>query len=370
MKTSNLDRNYNAQENTKRYPFDIKDDFSSTVLFYYKLDHLSNSMKFAICSFLVFVFYVIYGYLQELIFQLEEFKPFGMYLTFIQFLVYSFISYFECCINKPFHRKVPLRIYALLAVLTVTSIGLSNTSVGYLNYPTQVVFKCCKLIPVLIGGIIIQGKIYGFLDFIAAFLMSLGITLFTLTDIQVYPSFNLTGIVLISLALIADAVIGNVQEKVLKEYHSSNNEMVFYSYSIGCIYIFLILIAIGQLNPATKVCLKYPIETYGYGTLFSIAGYCGIQVILVLIKTCGAFVAVTVTTCRKGVTIILSFLLFSKPFRFQYFWSGIIVMMGIYLSTYSKQKSTSSSLLNIKNIIKQKINHILCFRRSSTSELV
>jgi len=35
--------------------------------------------------------------------------------------------------------------------------GLSNSSLGYLNYPTQVIFKCCKLIPVLVGGIFIQG---------------------------------------------------------------------------------------------------------------------------------------------------------------------------------------------------------------------
>ena len=48
-------------------------------------------------------------------------------------------------------------MYGLLAFLTVATMGLSNSSLGYLNYPTQVIFKCCKLIPVLIGGIIIQG---------------------------------------------------------------------------------------------------------------------------------------------------------------------------------------------------------------------
>lgn len=37
--------------------------------------------------------------------------------------------------------------------------GLSNTSLGYLNYPTQVIFKCCKLIPVMIGGVFIQGNL-------------------------------------------------------------------------------------------------------------------------------------------------------------------------------------------------------------------
>ncbi len=55
--------------------------------------------------------------------------------------------------------RIPLKMYSFLAFLTVATMGLSNSSLGYLNYPTQVIFKCCKLIPVLIGGIIIQGNI-------------------------------------------------------------------------------------------------------------------------------------------------------------------------------------------------------------------
>lgn len=46
----------------------------------------------------------------------------------------------------------------IIAFLTVGTMGLSNTSLGYLNYPTQVIFKCCKLIPVMIGGVFIQGQ--------------------------------------------------------------------------------------------------------------------------------------------------------------------------------------------------------------------
>lgn len=47
----------------------------------------------------------------------------------------------------------------IIAFLTVGTMGLSNTSLGYLNYPTQVIFKCCKLIPVMIGGVFIQGQL-------------------------------------------------------------------------------------------------------------------------------------------------------------------------------------------------------------------
>ena len=57
-----------------------------------------------------------------------------------------------------FIYRIPLKTYAILAFLTVATMGLSNSAVGYLNYPTQVIFKCCKLIPVMIGGVLIQSK--------------------------------------------------------------------------------------------------------------------------------------------------------------------------------------------------------------------
>lgn len=58
-------------------------------------------------------------------------------------------------------------------------------------------------------------------------------------------------------------------------------------------------------------------ETYGYGLLFSFTGYMGIQAVLILVRTCGALTAATVTTTRKAVTMVFSFILFSKPFVFQ-----------------------------------------------------
>lgn len=58
--------------------------------------------------------------------------------------------------------------------------GFSNASLAYLNYPTQVIFKSAKLIPVLLGAIIIQKKKVGPLDFFAAICMCIGLIFFTL----------------------------------------------------------------------------------------------------------------------------------------------------------------------------------------------
>lgn len=67
----------------------------------------------------------------------------------------NFANHFFFNISLP--TRIPGKTYMIIAFLTVGTMGLSNTSLGYLNYPTQVIFKCCKLIPVMIGGIFIQG---------------------------------------------------------------------------------------------------------------------------------------------------------------------------------------------------------------------
>uniref|UniRef100_UPI00358FE954 adenosine 3'-phospho 5'-phosphosulfate transporter 2 n=1 Tax=Myxine glutinosa TaxID=7769 RepID=UPI00358FE954 len=312
------------------------------------LSKFSQTLQFFICLAGVFVFYLIYGYLQELIFSLKGFKPFGWYLTLVQFGYYSLFGLFELKLKQDKKRRIPLRTYAVVAFLTVATMGLSNTSLGYLNYPTQVIFKCCKLIPVMIGGVLIQGKRYNVFDVCAAMCMSAGLVWFTLADSKITPNFDLTGVMFIMFALCADAAIGNVQEKAMKTYSASNSEMVLYSYSIGFIYLLLGLGFTGNLQMAFTFCYQHPLQTYGYALIFSTSGYLGISFVLALIKTFGALLAVTVTTCRKALTIVLSFLVFTKPFTVHYLWSGLVVVLGIVLNVYSKK----SDVLNCSNLLK------------------
>ena len=63
-----------------------------------------------------------------------------------------------------------------------------------------------------------------------------------------------------------------------------------------------------------------------------------------LVRQFGAFVAVTVTTFRKAISIVLSFLFFSKPFTYHYVYSGLLVVLGIYINMYAKNKESSMVL--------------------------
>lgn len=66
---------------------------------------------------------------------------------------------------------------------------------------------------------------------------------------------------LVSLALLCDAVIGNVQEGAIKKYSEGATHVVLYSYSLGFVIILFALTVSNQLIPAasfaTQVNLKF-----------------------------------------------------------------------------------------------------------------
>lgn len=328
--------------------------------------------QLVVCTIGIFVFYILYGYTQEWIFSDSGFRPFGWYLTLIQFMMYGLFASLEQFIVRTLNtqakkldqelpvttehetistsnRKIPYKTYALIAFLTVGTIGCSNTSLAYLNYPTQVIFKCCKLIPVMIGGIIIQNKKYGALDFGAAFLMTIGLIFFTLADVSVSPNFDSRGVVLISMALMADACIGNVQEKTMKALKASNVEIIFYSYMMGSGYLLVGLLVSNQLLAPLAFAANNPV-IYLRIFMFSFSGYIGLQFVLALVRIFGAYIAITVTTCRKALSIIISFVFFTKPFTMQYVWSGMVVIFGIALSVYSKNSSKNGATNRLDGI--------------------
>lgn len=61
---------------------------------------------------------------------------------------------------------------------------------------------------------------------------------------------------MISTALLFDAIIGNVQEKAMRDHRAPNNEVVFFSYGIGFLYLFAVLLVTGNLFSGFVFCSK------------------------------------------------------------------------------------------------------------------
>ncbi|KRX60591.1 Adenosine 3'-phospho 5'-phosphosulfate transporter 2 [Trichinella sp. T9] len=307
-------------------------------LFNVDIGFLSREFQFILCASAVFLLYVIYGILQEKMFTVDGFRTLGFYLTTVQFFIMAIFGIVERNCSSKRRRCTPLKIYFVLSLASFGTIGFSNAAVGYLNYPTQVVFKSCKLIPVMIGGILIQGKRYSVYDYIAVLLMTVGLIMFSLADAAVNPEFNSTGFLCVGMALFSDAVIGNLQEASMRIYAPENNEIMAYTYSIAFLYSAFFTALNGNLIAGISFTLKNPLIMRDM-LLFSVCSYFGVQVILTLINGFDALVAITVTTFRKVITVCLSFILFSKPFTYRYLLGGTVILIGIYFNLYSKKQN-------------------------------
>lgn len=104
----------------------------------------------------------------------------------------TLLNFFFCVFLLRF-STVPLKMYMLLALIIMGSLGFTNASLEYLNYPAHIMFKTCNQIPVMIGGILILRKRYKLLDYIAILSMCIGLIWFTLTTYQSSPDFNILG---------------------------------------------------------------------------------------------------------------------------------------------------------------------------------
>lgn len=61
---------------------------------------------------------------------------------------------------------------------------------------------------------------------------------------------------MISGALLFDAIIGNVQEKAMRDHNATNNEVVLYSYGIGFVYLFVIFLLTNELFAGFSFCAQ------------------------------------------------------------------------------------------------------------------
>lgn len=96
----------------------------------------------------------------------------------------------------------------------------------------------------------------------------------------------------------------------MKMHQAFNAEVILYSYGIGTLYLLVGLLVSGHLMSGAAAFGDNPLENYGLAFVFSLTGYLGMQVVLSLVRSFGAFLAVTVTSMRKALSVVISFVIF------------------------------------------------------------
>ena len=63
-------------------------------------------------------------------------------------------------------------------VSQVVAMAASNEALRYVSYPTQVLGKSCKMVPVMAGGIVLGGKTYSTIEYLQVLMITMGVVVF------------------------------------------------------------------------------------------------------------------------------------------------------------------------------------------------
>lgn len=108
-------------------------------------EEISSTMQFSMLVSGVFLFFGMHNYLQEAIMAVPDFK-FGVMLGYLEVFGVTICSFLERkYIARETQRVAPLSAYPLLTFCLLSSSSLSNLALNFINFPTKVVFRSCKV---------------------------------------------------------------------------------------------------------------------------------------------------------------------------------------------------------------------------------
>jgi len=301
-----------------------------------ELNTLPSTQRLAILSVAMFMFFGAHNILQEAIMGVPGFKN-AVMLGYFEVVGVTVCSYIErSWVLKEVGRAAPLKAYPLLTLCLLSSSALSNMSLNYINFPTKVVFRSCKLLPTMMFATFINRRIFSSLEYICALAICAGLVLFAAADWRLLPTFQPIGLVLVSLSVVADAILPNAQEKLFSE-GSSRLEVTLYSNFFTLVAMTCTTFASGDLIGIIQHAMSDR-QLALYLAIYVPVAYVAISTFMMIVKEFGAVTGVFIGMARKIMTLLISFLLFPKAFSWCYAFGSALVLGGLFVSSLYKQK--------------------------------
>eukprot|EP00605_Chrysophyceae_sp_TOSAG23-4_P001900 GSChrysophyteH1.ASY1.ANO1.2098.1 assembled CDS len=277
----------------------------------------------------------MHNYMQELIMNLPGFEV-GVFLGYLEVFGVTVCTAVERQVVGDTQRRATWGSYCALCVFLIISSATSNIALNYINYPTKVVFRSCKLIPTMVIAVLFNKKRIKTYEFMLGGGVSLGMVLFAIADFKVSPNFNFLGLALVSTSVIADAFLPNYQERIFSQ-GSSRIEVTYYTNILCLSGMTLFFTLSGDLQEAFAYAFANP-HALKLMVIYTFLAYFAISTHMCLVREFGGVTTVLVGNTRKAITIVISFLLFPKPLSQLYVWGGILVFGSLCTIAYYKER--------------------------------
>merc|ERR1711920_374227 len=306
------------------------------------------ALHLSVCVLGIQVSYLLWGLMQERImtkpYETGELFRSSKFLVFANRFLALLVAYAAYRVQLSRGDNVahgaPLYMFSYSSVSNIMSSVCQYEALKYVSFPTQVLAKSCKMVPVMLMGHGVSKKSYSLFEYAVAAAITAGAAIFKLYEKNDAPvqDTELVGIALILGYMVCDSFTSNWQSKVFKQYGVGSILMMMYANFFSSSFTALGLLVTLEIVEVWNYMVANPtILTHMF--IMSVCSAVGQLFIFHTIKQYGPLVFATIQTVRQLLSIVLSILFFAHPVN-QMEALGIgIVFVALGAQIFQKWKS-------------------------------
>lgn len=201
----------------------------------------------------------------------------------------------------------------------------------WVAYPTQVIAKSAKPIPVMLLGVLIGRKSYTLQKYFYVLLIVLGVALFMYKEGKVNPENENAGLgeLLLFLSLSMDGLTGAIQERMRASSAPSGQYMMLSMNFWSSVMLTVALVLSGEAFAFLQFTHRHP-ELIKHLIGLSICGAMGQLFIFMMVAQFGPLACSVITTTRKFFTVLFSVVFFGNPLISRQWFGAVLVFIGLF----------------------------------------
>ena len=243
--------------------------------------------------------------------------------------------------------KAPFYKFSFTSLSNVLSSFCQLEALKYLSFPSQVLGKSSKMIPVMIMGKVISGKTYPAYEYMIAVAIIIGVSTFVLfekgTPAAEGKETSLAGLIFMGGYLTFDSFTSQWQNHLFKQYEMSSYQMMLGVNTFSASFTFISLVFSGELVYSVNFLLANP-DAFTHATGYAICGSTGSMFIFYTIKEFGALVFTMIMTTRQLIAIILSCIFYGHSIDTGGVVGACIVFAAIGARIYLKEQDRKADM--------------------------
>ena len=239
-------------------------------------------------------------------------------------------------------ERAPFYKYSYSSISNTLSSWCQYEALKFVSFPTQVLAKASKVIPVMIMGKIVSQRSYPWHEYFTAALLSVGVACFLLAA---DPSADehtgettFAGVVILLGYMMFDSFTSNWQSEVFSTYKVSSVQMMFGVNTFSCIFTVGSLLLRGAFFSCLSFLFAHT-EFALHAALLSVCSAVGQLFIFNTIRIFGPIVFTLIMVTRQAMSIFLSCIFYHHVLTLQALFGVILVFVALLLKVYFKKSA-------------------------------